>query len=86
MARYETYTDPDPEARKEKARKDLKQWLGPKIWATAHAEPLISELKAMSREQFLFNISIFLGAEGYPVEVWADDLGIAPHPANDPEV
>lgn len=68
-----------PEADKEtKALNDIKEWLGVKKFNRVEKDVKACQ-PPLSRRQFQFMCSI-AGFEGYPVEVWANKLGVPPIP------
>lgn len=79
MARYENYSQiPDETERKAKALADLKEWLGEERYnkTSQIVRERIAAGQPMRRSQFLLTVSFIAGAEGYPVECWADELGL----------
>ena len=67
---------PDEVERKAAALKDVKNYLGAaKFKGIAKAVHLD---KTVTRKSFLFQLSMFVGIEGYPAQVWADELGLEP--------
>lgn len=66
----------DETEKRAKAMKDIKEYLGiaqfKKIVKAVHKE------QAMTRKNFLIQLSMFVGIEGYPATVWADELGLPP--------
>lgn len=77
------YDDPDPQVNKTKALADIEQWLGKKKFKSFAADiKLHQQSRIVSRGEFRFALMIG-GIEGYPVEVWADELGIPPAESKD---
>lgn len=67
------YTGEEAEKRA-KALEDLKNWFGLEKFNSFSADVKACK-PPLSREQFRFACMIG-GVEGYPVEVWADELGV----------
>lgn len=78
MHREEDYSKiADETAKRAKAIEDLKQWFGLKRFED-FGKSVKATNPSMSRLTFIFAVSMG-GAEGYPVEVWADELGVPPY-------
>jgi hypothetical protein len=71
------YEGTDAEKRS-KAIKDLKKWFGAAKFNKVSRDIVKCE-PPITRQQ-LRNMASIGGAEGYPVDVWADQLGLAPEP------
>lgn len=66
------YTNlPEPE-KAAKALADIKFYLGDEHFE--RAEGLFRPNAGLDFESFVFNCSLFLGIEGYPVRVWYESL------------
>lgn len=75
------YNNPDQKVNEANAIKDLKEWL-----TTRNFNKVSKEVKAsippITRQWFRNMCSMMAGVEGYPVEVWMNQMGLA---KDDPE-
>lgn len=81
-------TLPDVE-RQQKAITDIVNYLGQDKMDQINAA--VKADKTITRRNFVIQLSLFVGIDGYPSEVWADQLGLPTYyasgdtnPAHDP--
>ena len=81
MAHYNVRYDGD--GAEDRAMEDLRDWFGADRFDTVNEllQKSIADGSIRNRMQFRFQVS-FAGVQGYPVEIWADRLGL---PADKPE-
>lgn len=75
MTHYiKSYEGLEGAAKQAKAIEDIKSYLGvplfKKIAKAVHAD------QTLTRKCFIFQLSMFVGIEGYPANAWADELGL----------
>ena len=61
------------QAKQDKAIEDVKGYLGTKQFVKVCNDPLV---KTLTKEQFMFQCSMFVGISGYPAEAFADFLNL----------
>lgn len=72
---YNKITNPVQE--RAEAMKDIKEYLGAKKFKEIN-EIFIKDANQLTRKIVRFELSMFVGIDGYPVEAWLDTLGF-PH-------
>lgn len=80
---YDYNSIPNEELRKRKAVDDVRFWLGKNFKAMSDVIKKESR-DGMSRKMITININMFLGIQGYPVEIWLDELGVPKDPEQTP--
>lgn len=65
---------PNEAQRKAAAMNDIKDYLGVTRYKKI-VKAVVADQK-ITRKSFIFQLSMFVGIEGYPAEVFADELGL----------